>query len=414
MRLNPALFLRYRRNAQNFMQSPYQPYDFPCGGAVPYRREVEWKAVWWKRFWHFLSIKGTALRKCVNPALLVGSLAALWAWIETVYFSNPDHNPGNVAALEHFRKHMAGIAALHNHLITPATFVVMFSLNEALNRWQTTLSTMWSMQDPIQTVGFMLGSGFARAPMSARPFAFRFYRYLNVVHVLTYAPHAESLSTFELDDLVACNLLTPTEASHLSREGLHTDGQRRRVLAWIWDVLQDCVEKGVHKRNFGRIEKQLTTIREMGGSMGSEFGRDLPFSWAQCTELISLLVVGLAPFAFSHNMRVEGDQFQIWPALGSMVFAFFFFGMLEMIKTVTHAWDGKLDDFNPMSMLIETEQALFIAFTETMVIDSMKEVAMDNSDGSEAFVGASKGEKGKAAADGLEAKAGDKAPEEKA
>ena len=67
------------------------------------------------------------------------------------------------------------------------------------------------MQDPIQTVGFMLGSGFARAPMSARPFAFRFYRYLNVVHVLTYAPHAESLSTFELDDLVACNLLTPTE-----------------------------------------------------------------------------------------------------------------------------------------------------------------------------------------------------------
>ena len=98
--------------------------------------------------------------------------------------------------------------------------------------------------------------------------------------------------------------------------------------------MQDCVEQGVHKRNFGRIEKQLTAIREMGGSMGSEFGRDLPFSWAQCTELISLLVVGLAPFAFSHNMRVEGDQFQIWPALGSMVFAFFFFGMLEMIKTV--------------------------------------------------------------------------------
>jgi hypothetical protein len=124
----------------------YQPYDFPCGGAVPYRREVEWKAVWWKRFWHFLSIKGTALRKCVNPALLVGSLAALWAWVETVYFSNPDNNAKNTAALEHFRKHMAGIAALHNHLITPATFVVMFSLNEALNRWQTTLSTMWSMQ----------------------------------------------------------------------------------------------------------------------------------------------------------------------------------------------------------------------------------------------------------------------------
>ena len=83
------------------------------------------------------------------------------------------------------------------------------------------------MQDPIQTVGFMLGSGFARAPMSARPFAFRFYRYLNVVHVLTYAPHAESLSTFELDDLVACNLLTPTEVGERGGREKTGGGKKR-------------------------------------------------------------------------------------------------------------------------------------------------------------------------------------------
>jgi hypothetical protein len=97
-----------------------------------------------------------------------------------------------------------------------------------------------------------------------------------------------------------------------------------------------------------------------------------------------------------------------------VLFSLFSF-LFSLLFQVTHAWDGKLDDFNPMSMLIETEQALFIAFTETMVIDNMKEVAMDNSDGSDAFVvGASKGKAGTAAADGLEAKAGDKAPEEKA
>jgi hypothetical protein len=63
--------------------------------------------------------------------------------------------------------------------------------------------------------------------MSARPFAFRFYRYLNVVHVLTYAPHAESLSTFELDDLVACNLLTATEVGERRGRERREGGKKR-------------------------------------------------------------------------------------------------------------------------------------------------------------------------------------------
>jgi len=307
---------------------------------------------------------------------LVGSLAALWAWAEVVYFADPLDNG---AGVKHFRENMAQVSKLHGHLVTPATFVVMFSLNEALNRWQNVLTTMWAMQDPIQAVGFMLGSGFARAPLAMRPYAFKFYRYLNVIHLLTYAPLTRNLSHIDedLEDLVLCNLLTRTEANHLVRQAcsgqpgtrLHQDGQRRRVLAWMWDNLQDCMKNGVHKRNFGRIEKQFITIREIGSAMGSEFGRDLPFSWGQCTELIVYLVVGLCPFSFTQNMRVEGEQVQIWPALGSMVFAFFFFGMLETIKTVTHAFDGKIDDFDPESHLIETEQALFIAFTEGMDLD---------------------------------------------
>jgi hypothetical protein len=241
----------------------------------------------------FFSLGGTAIRKCVKPALLVGSLAALWAWAEAVIFFQPESDEHQSPTVEKFRAHMAGISALHDHLVTPATFVVMFSLNEALNRWQNTLTTMWALQDPIQATGFMLGSGFCRAPLKLRPLAFKLYRYLNVIHLLTYQPLTEVLSTMEVQDLVDTNLLTAKEAAHLERHNLHVDGQRRRVLAWVWDTLQDCVESGVHKKNFGRIEKQLVTIREMGSAMGSEFGRDLPFSWAQCTELIVLLVVGL-------------------------------------------------------------------------------------------------------------------------
>merc|ERR1740130_309993 len=342
MKNNEAVFLTYKREAKNFMGFASDPNNpdrisypqcaFPGGGDYPYRHEMNWKAVWWVRFRHFFTISGTTLRNCVKPAVLVGSLAALWAWAEVVYFADPLDNG---AGVKHFRENMAQVSKLHGHLVTPATFVVMFSLNEALNRWQNVLTTMWAMQDPIQAVGFMLGSGFARAPLAMRPYAFKFYRYLNVIHLLTYAPLTRNLSHIDedLEDLVLCKLLTRTEANHLVRQAcsgqpgtrLHQDGQRRRVLAWMWDNLQDCMKNGVHKRNFGRIEKQFITIREIGSAMGSEFGRDLPFSWGQCTELIVYLVVGLCPFSFTQNMRVEGEQVQIWPALGSMVFAFFFF-----------------------------------------------------------------------------------------
>eukprot|EP00947_MAST-08B_sp_MAST-8B-sp1_P001313 g1313.t1 len=178
---NPSLFLRYRRHAANFMGTKreddgivhFPQYDFPEGGEVDYRREVEWKTVWFKRFAHFFSLGGTAIRKCVRPALLVGSLAALWAWAEAVIFFQPEADEHQSPTVEKFRAHMAGISALHDHLVTPATFVVMFSLNEALNRWQNTLTTMWALQDPIQATGFMLGSGFCRAPLKLRPLAFK-------------------------------------------------------------------------------------------------------------------------------------------------------------------------------------------------------------------------------------------------
>ena len=77
-----------------------------------------------------------------------------------------------------------------------------------------------------------------------------------------------------------------------------------------------------------------------------------------------------------------------------MVFAFFFFGMLETIKTVTHAFDGKIDDFDPQSHLIETEQALFIAFTEGMdlafAFKDKDENDPGNGDGGVQAVGATK------------------------
>ena len=80
--------------------------------------------------------------------------------------------------------------------------------------------------------------------------------------------------------------------------------------------------------------------------------------------MITLLVVGMAPFAFTHDMRVKGDRFQVWPALASMVFAFFFCAMLETFKSTYNSFDGGIDSYNPEAFLVETDHMMFTAFTE--------------------------------------------------
>lgn len=200
----------------------------------------------------------------------------------------------------------------------------------------------------------------------------------------------ECLSTLDVQDLVQCNLLTSAEADWLDRDELHTDGQRRRVLAWIWDCLQDCAERGMFEKTWNRVEKQLINVREMGSAMGSEFGRDLPFSWAQVAELLVVLCTFLCPFAFTYKLRLRGNcpdgvasceqddkhkiqvSFQLWAVLGTFVLCFFFYMLLYMIQTVTHSMDGKIDDFDPNAHMVETEQAMFFGFTEGVDLGDLK------------------------------------------
>ena len=56
-----------------------------------------------------------------------------------------------------------------------------------------------------------------------------------------------------------------------------------------------------------------------------------------------------------------------------MIFAMFFFGMLEMIKTAASPFNmvGP-DEIDPNSLLIETEQFIFSAFTEAQKLENRK------------------------------------------
>ena len=116
---------------------------------------------------------------------MVACIAALWSWFETTIISDPARM-GSEEAMAKIGAHLDKLVLLHDHLMLPASFVILFTLNECMNRWQETLTTMWALQDPIQATGFMLGSGFVKADRKHRPLGFKMYRYLNVIHILTY------------------------------------------------------------------------------------------------------------------------------------------------------------------------------------------------------------------------------------
>ena len=269
VKASDSIFLRYIRTARNFMNTPHVPYDFPRDGVIPYRKTIEWTGAWYVRYWQFITIRETVIRKCVKPALLVGSIAALWAWCvavmrpENVLDQDGDHDGGAAPDTEDtFWRHLKVVADLHKLLVTPATFVLVYSLNEAVKKYHEKLTAMCDFQHAINSTAFMLGAGFSQAPIRLRPLAFKMYRYLNVFHFLTYLPLVLKLNEVGLDDLVRCNLLTQDEANTLNGNGrVHPDVMRRRILTWLWDTLEECAEKGVHKKQFGRLEKQFTKIR---------------------------------------------------------------------------------------------------------------------------------------------------------
>ena len=76
-----------------------------------------------------------------------------------------------------------------------------------------------------------------------------------------------------------------------------------------------------------------------------------------------------------HKIAVS---FQLWAILGTFVLCFFFYMLLYMIQTVTHAMDGKIDDFDPNSHMIETEQAMFFGFTEGVDLGDLKVTTEDD------------------------------------
>ena len=317
MSKHPAMFLTYRRYAANFFQVPYKDYDFPKEGKVPYRKNHDWQTVWFLRLSHAFR-EPTVVRACLYPALFVGAIACLWAWAEAAFFNSPEGAETTGAV----RKHMASIGKLHTTLVTPATFVVVFTLTDALKRWQKIVTYMWKIQEKIHNVAFMVGSAFARAPLKDRALLFRWYRYLNVMHMLIYCHETanfQSEAGLRLDDLVACNLLTKAEADKLRKHNwVNTDATKRQVMAWLFDLFEESKKVNLFKRgNGGMFSGALTDVILLSDSYQAEMIRETPFSWAQCTEVITHAVVGLCPFAFTELLRVEGDVVRFFLAVCS-------------------------------------------------------------------------------------------------
>eukprot|EP01047_Picozoa_sp_COSAG01_P045163 COSAG01_NODE_4139_length_5306_cov_4.761283_2_plen_220_part_00 len=119
-------------------------------------------------------------------------------------------------------------------------FLLVFYLNNEISQWRKIGSMMWGAQTAIENCGLILSSSPEFAPDSdTAELMYRFYRHLNLVHVLQYRrldPRLKIECGARLEGLVLTGLLQGTNLNKLLAAG-----DRDRTLAMSW-VMQDVVE----------------------------------------------------------------------------------------------------------------------------------------------------------------------------
>ena len=118
----------------------------------------------------------------------------------------------------------------------------------ANHRWRQFLNYGYSIQGRIHDIALLTGGSLLSpgADENSRRFAYRIYRYLNLVHLLCYKTKSSWLSELGTDDLIALGLLTPDERAILEPMA---NKMRDTVLAWISKEVQGAIR--VRRRSQG-------------------------------------------------------------------------------------------------------------------------------------------------------------------
>ena len=93
------------------------------------------------------------------------------------------------------------------------TFLCVIILNGELQRWLHVVKSVINLSTIFRSISLPLQGAFKDPTPGGRAIIFRFYRYLNLLHLTAYTNADPRLATLTKVDLISAGLLTPEEAT---------------------------------------------------------------------------------------------------------------------------------------------------------------------------------------------------------
>lgn len=240
-------------------------------------------------------------------------------------------------------------------------FLLVGYLGYTVSRWRGFLSTAYSIQGRIHDLANIVGGALCEPSSAAsRAFAFRVYRYLQLVHILCYQPRDPRLKCTNLDNYVELGLLTKDEKLILEPAATK---QRELVLAWLSAELWSAAkQKIVHDKTPVHGVRVVTELRGKTAAFHDAFVLNHPNVWAALMRfVVDTLVVMYAVSSSVTSFVFELGCFQVFCVAFTFLVTIPFICSSMIIEYLTDPFESPHDLFQLDALMVNTELQTFTA-----------------------------------------------------
>jgi len=254
-------------------------------------------------------------------------------------------------------------------------FLIIGLLNFVVARWRDYLVTCQTVQAKLRDLGVAIGAAVTNgADAATRVRLFQIYRYLNVVHCMTYAGSDDQLPQ-TADGYGMLGLLTPAEAKCLEPLGTCSskamgDSQRETLLGWVGGILGAMVREGkLHGPFSPPSQGMVNGLRSACAGYDDLSVRHMPNLWIACTHTLMVFVFTLVDLEIVLDLSASDlEKEPRWMLLVATCFAllailivnYVYMLAWAMIQEFSSPFGGDSDDdYSPHALLGSTERSLF-------------------------------------------------------
>jgi len=257
------------------------------------------------------------------------------------------------------------------------SFLLIGYVGYAVGRWRKFQSYGYSMQGRIHDIGMMVGGSLKQPEQpETQQFAFRIYRYLNLVHLMVYKSKSAWLSELTSGHIVSLGLLTPEEVKILEPM---KNKMRDTVLGWISCEVQSALEKGICERSMAcPCIDNIGYLRGKCAAYHDQFDTNHPNMWASLMQtvvdmLVGLYAVGTPLTAFVYELGC----FQPYCLAFTIFLSFPFLCCSRLLRQLSNPYHGSHDIFNVDSLMASSEQCIFGSLRSKFDFSKITSVACD-------------------------------------